>query len=325
MEFRRIKTEENIEKAIVRAVAFFDLFNYPLTSQEIWQYTHVKCDMIDLMRVLKISSGLIEEKNGFYFLRGRDKIIKTRMERYNFTDKKFKRALKVARIFKLVPWIKMIAVSNIIGAHNLKKESDIDLFIITEPGRVWVTRFFCVVITKILRLRPKEGNARNKICLSFFISVEAMDLRGLMLKDKITDSSAPDISDIYFIYWLTGLVSIYDANNTYEKFIEANSWIKEYLPNWQPAEVNYRRNAGQGFSWFYRDAVDMIIGGLEKELKKIQLKIMPETLKSIMNKDTRVVVNNQILKLYANDRRAEYRDRLKEKLATLREVGADLM
>jgi len=315
MEIGEIKTEKSIAEAIVETIAFFDLFSYPLTGFEVWKYLSMKCELGEVLEILggRMRGGStpklgvepllgIEEKNGFYFLAGREEIIRERMARYNYTDRKFKRAVLLARIFKSIPWIKMIAVGNIIGTHNLKKESDIDLFIITEENRVWLTRFFCILITKILGLRPKPENMQDKICLSFFISEEAMNLEKLML---------PDGSDIYFIYWLAGLVPVYDKDGIYNKFIGANGWIKNYLPNWGAGEVNYRRDAGRSFSRFYRDVVDMFFGGLERRIKEIQLEIMPRQIKDIMNIDSRVVASDKIIKLHVNDRREEYRSKLK--------------
>jgi len=129
-----------------------------------------------------------------------------------------------------------------------------------------------------------------------------MNLEKLML---------PDGSDIYFIYWLAGLVPVYDKDGIYNKFIGANGWIKNYLPNWGAGEVNYRRDAGRGFSWFYRDTIDMFFGGLERRIKEIQLEIMPRQIKDIMNIDSRVVASDKIIKLHVNDRREEYRSKLK--------------
>ena len=313
MGFRQIKTDINIENAIVETIAFFDLFSYPLTGFEIWKYLGVRCELSDVLEILEditktpplippLQGGQVRSKNGFYFLAGREEIIRERMARYNYTDRKFKRAVLLARIFKSIPWIKMIAVGNIIGTHNLKKESDIDLFIITEENRVWLTRFFCILITKILGLRPKPENMQDKICLSFFISEDAMNLEKFMLTRE---------KDIYFIYWLAGLVPVYDKDGIYNKFIGANGWIKNYLPNWGAGEVNYRRDAGRSFSRFYRDVVDMFFGGLERRIKEIQLEIMPRQIKDIMNIDSRVVASDKIIKLHVNDRREEYRSKLK--------------
>ncbi|MDD5291314.1 MAG: hypothetical protein PHZ04_04360 [Patescibacteria group bacterium] len=310
MEFSVEKNDENLMKAIVETIAFFDLFSYPLTGFEVWKYMNVKCELSDVLEILENKSplppfnerGQIGEKNGFYFLAGREEIIRERMARYNYTDKKFKRTIRLAKIFKFIPWIKMIAVGNIIGAHNLKKESDIDLFFITEARRVWLTRFFCVLIVKILGLRPKPEKMRDKICLSFFISEEAMNLEKLML---------PEQKDVYFIYWLAGIAPVYDKDNIYNKFMEANVWLKNYLPNWEAGEVSYRRDAGKSFSQFYRDVVDMLFGGLERRIKEIQLEIMPRQIKDIMNIDSRVAVDDRTIKLHVNDRREEYLEKFK--------------
>ena len=131
----------------MKTIAFFDMFDYPLTAIEIFKYSGLKSSLLAITNELDLGSGgldkIIEEKNGFYFLRGRGRIMDIKMKRYNIADKKFRRALLVAKIFRFIPWIKMIAVSNIIGAHNMKKEGDIDFFIITDKKRIWITRFFC--------------------------------------------------------------------------------------------------------------------------------------------------------------------------------------
>lgn len=324
MSNNNIKIEKRIQGAIVRAIVFFDLFDFPLTHQEIWKYSNVKCDPLDIIKALKDINLDIKEKNGFYFLAGREEIIKTRMERYNFTDKKFKRAILISKIFKIVPWIKMIAIGNIIGEHNLKKEGDIDFFVITEKNRVWITRFFCVAITKLLRIRPTPKNAQDKICLSFFISEEVMDLKDLMLDREIFDSGdlgedALEWLDLYFIYWLACLIPIYNVDSIYKNFIDVNNWIKVFLPNWRPYLINNRRNAGSNFCWLYHDIINLFFGEFDKKIRKFQLKKMPHKLKIAMNRDSKVIVRSQILKFHSNDRRAEYREKFNERIRYINE------
>lgn len=298
-------TKKHITQAIVEAIVFFDLFDFPLTDFEVRQYIDVKCELNDVQTVLndKELHDFIEEKNGFYFLAGRREIIKTRQERRGYAQRKIKKAARVSKLFKLIPWIKMIAVGNIIGTDNLKDESDIDLFIITEPERIWLARFFCASFAQLLGLRPKKNNTRDKICLSFFVSEEAMNLKKLMLGGK----------DIYFICWLAGLRPVYNKTGSYEKFMEANGWIKEYLPNLNlfvpltpGSRIPPKRRAGKcGMT---------IINRLEQKAKKLQLELLPDNLKKIMNKDTRVVINDKILKLHSNDRREEYREKWVSKI-----------
>jgi len=359
-------------------IAFFDMFDYPLTVNEIFYSLSVKCELREVIEAVenmvkpplippfeggRIQSPLtplyqggriIESKNGFYFLAGRSAIVAERHRRYNFTDRKFKRALLVSKIFKLIPWIKMIAVGNLLGAHNLKDDSDIDLFIVAEDKRIWLTRFFCVGIAKFLGLRPQADNSRDKICLSFYVSDQAMDLSGLRLKEKNLDSlrqladrgndkeesgndkkinppcpvrlsahdEAPllkgaEIVDIYFIYWLAGLTPLYDAGGTYQKLIKANRRLFISLPNWQPVNPTRQRQIKPFLSEFYHDLVDLFFGGLEPQFRRAQMKIFPPALKNLMNQDSRVVINDQIIKLHANDRREEYREKYLEKINNL--------
>jgi hypothetical protein len=182
--------------------------------------------------------------------------------------------------------------------------------VITEKNRLWISRFFCILIIKLLRLRPKENNVKDKICLSYWISDESLNLKNSMLSEN----------DKYFVYWLAGLVPIFDKGDCYNNFIKENSWIDFFLPNWEKGEINYRRNAGKGFSFFYRDVFDLFFGGLEKKARKLSIKIMPPALKIKMNKDKRVIINNNIAKLHSEDRREIYFDKFKKNFQEVTKV-----
>lgn len=337
LDFMNIEFEEkektDLQKAIVSAVAYFDLFDFPMTDSEIWRSLGVKADLSKVQEILtalslrgprtmrgtkqsrqsmlsetasplnEVYNGIeIETKDGFYFLKGRRNILETRKERRVFYDRKIKRTVKIVKLFKFIPWVKMIAVSNIMGANNLRDESDIDLFIITQDKRIWLTRFFCASLAQLLGLRPKKGDMRDKICLNFYVSEEAIYLKDFMI----------DESDIYFVYWLVGLTSIYDRDRMYKRFIKANDWIRKYLPNSSFAEINKQEVVQRSFS-----ALDFLFSWLEKLFKKLQLKLMPKEMKELMNKDTRVVVNDKVLKMHVNDRREMYREKWEKKIEDL--------
>jgi hypothetical protein len=297
-----------VRKTIIETIVFFDLFDYPLTAWETWKLGQWQepVSLVEVMACLEDeeTKQKIGSKFGFYFLPGREDIIVTRQTRYNITDQKIKRALKIARTFSHIPWIKMIAVSNVIGSHNMKIESDIDLLIVAADGRLWLTRFFCVAIIKLLGLRPGPGMTRDTICLNFYVSESALDVKDLRLPD-----------DIYFIYWLAGLIPIYDSGGIYEKLIAANHWFVEVLPNWRPADPAKSRLVKSTSNSTWRKIIDLVFGGLEGQSKKMQMRIMPDELKGKMNSGTDVVINDQILKLHPKDRRREYLDLWKKKVA----------
>ncbi|KKQ62054.1 MAG: hypothetical protein US81_C0002G0027 [Parcubacteria group bacterium GW2011_GWE2_38_18] len=298
-----------IKDAIIRTVAFFDMFDYPLTSWEIWKYLFDEKgsgEQIELKKILeKLESAemqkILEQKESFYFLAGKDDLVETRKARYNFTDKKFDRAIRLCKIYKLIPWIKLIGVVNSYGSQNMKEEGDIDLFIITATDRIWSVRFFCVLVTKLLGLRPQKNNKKNKICLSFYVSEDRLDLSDLMLP-----KTAEIKIDIVLIYWFCGLTPIYDPCNIYSKFNQENEWRKNYLPNWQPISSAYVNRNSKALPLFYYKAVDFCFGWLEVSFKKLQHSLMANELRKMMNLDTRVMINDQILKLHSNDKREEY-------------------
>jgi hypothetical protein len=172
----------------------------------------------------------------------------------------------------------------------LRDESDIDLFIITAPGRIWLVRFFCVGLSKLLNRRPTAKNKRDKICLSFYISTNHLNLDDLRLPG----------GDPYFHYWLRGLVLLYNKKRTYEQFLAAN--------NLQPSEASVPKEPKNIFGDY-----------LERLVKRWQLKIMPTVLKEQMNRSSGVVVSDAVLKLYAVDRRAEFLKKFNYKMHALLE------
>ncbi len=298
--------KQKIMEGIVKTIAFFDMFDYPVTAFDVWKFSNTRCGYEAVCQALEdlILRRKVESKNGFYFLRGRRRICDTRADRYKKANKKYKRALMIAKIFKYIPWIKMVAMSNVMGSNNFKQKSDIDLFIVTEKKRIWITRFFSVAITKILGMRPKINNVTDKICLSFFVSEDALALRSLMLDDY----------DLYFFYWLASIIPIYNRDETYEKLIKENKWIHKVFPNWCLYIPASDKSVGVNESRIYMDIIDLFVGGLEKNFKKLELNILPTVLKDLLNKDTRVVANDEVIKLIPNDRREFYRQKYGEKL-----------
>ncbi len=296
-EIRIKATISEIEKAIIQVIAFFDLFDHPLTAREVWSHLNIKgLTLREVWDFLDNSLDVLDSDRGFYFLKGREEIVDIRKERFAFSYKKIKKARKVARIFSFLPWIKMIAISNVIGNYNMKKESDIDLFIITGDKRVWISRFFCILIAMIFRWRPRPGQEEDKICLSFFISESAYDLEMFRFAPR----------DIYFTFWIVGLLPVYNIDYSYEKFIEANKWLRERLPNWRlKIEAhNHIKKPSRISSYFLR----FFFGKFENLVRKFQVRIMPPQLKELINKDTRVVLREDIIKLHTKDRRLLYQE-----------------
>ncbi len=278
-------------------LVFHDIFSYPLTAWELKKFAwHDDFTSLE-------NPDNYQPVSGFYCLSNRQSIIKTRHDNFVISVAKLRRVRRLIKWLRLLPSVKMIAICNSLGFLNATAGSDIDLFIVTAPNKIWLTRFWLQGILKLLHLRPYDrGHKKDSFCLTFFLSQADLDIRSLQINKP----------DIYLVYWLTKLLPMYDPENIYQKLWSANSWIKQYLPQVEPLELDNfwvvkKSLSTQLFSWLNWQI-------WEQPLKKIQLKLMPTQLKQMANRDSRVVINDKILKFHgADDKREYYQTLWKEK------------
>src|SRR3990167_3393441 len=213
----------NLSSAILSVLAYHDIFDYPLESFEI-------CDLLIKKKAGKILierelerlrvMGKVSESDRYFFLKNREKIARIRKLMTKYSQKKLKRAAFFAGLLKVIPSVKLVAVSGALSMRNSRRSDDIDLVVVTSKGLLWTTRF----LANVLLLPFKRDTAGQKIsdraCLNMFL-----DKSALSIKDH----------NIYTAHEICQMKLIWDRDNTYRKFIRANSWIREYLPNWLPS------------------------------------------------------------------------------------------
>jgi len=281
----------------LKTLAYFDIFSFPLTESELQAWQWASDDKVNMAVEVKNSKG-------FNFFSGRENILAERKTRYIDSVLKLRRARKVAKILSLFPSVKMIAVCNSLGFLNARQSSDIDFFILTDPGKIWLTRFWLQGILKIFRLRPYDKNEKkDSICLTFFLSTDNLDIRFLQVAE----------ADIYLAYWMTQLLPIYNPEGWYENFFRANNWIGKYIPNFKELKLapawQIHKNRYTKF---------LIIFSLpwwEPILKKIQMYILPASLRTIANQDTRVIIKDNMLKFHGQeDKREDYLNLWRKKI-----------
>jgi len=194
----------------------------------------------------------------------------------------------------------MIGICNSLSWANADTGSDIDFFIVTEKGKLWTSRFLAVGFLKIFGLRPEKNNTKDKICLSFFVDEEHLNLENLAIESP----------DIYLIYWINQLVPIFDRGGMHRKFLESNRWIKRFLPNIFNNEGSERRMVAEDFIFVGRKEKAEEGSLVENFLHKLQYKILPKKIKEVANQNSNVVVKDGILKFHCdNDRRKKYQEK----------------
>lgn len=212
----------NLRKSVLLTLAYHDIFDYPLKLEEINQYLiKNKSNTQKLKKCLEslIVQKQVEEHEGFFHLKGRKKINQTRKNRVLSSKNKHKKAKYYSSLLKILPTVKLVAITGALSMDNSIKSDDIDILIITAKNTLWTTRFFSNLILFPYKRKPTSKKQKDKACLNIFI-----DERDLTIKDQ----------NLYTAHELAQLKPIYDQNNTYLKFIKKNSWTSQYLPNFKP-------------------------------------------------------------------------------------------
>ncbi|MDD5043912.1 MAG: hypothetical protein PHD51_04665 [Patescibacteria group bacterium] len=298
---------DDATKSILIPLVYFDIFDYPLTLMEVWEFSFgqgISLNQTEEALSRLKEKGILESREGFFYLANRAGNVSRRRERYLIAERKFKKAKKFSRWLRFAPGVRGVAVCNTLAYSNSPEESDIDFFIIAAAGKIWSARFWSVILSKFFGGRPRAGKTRDTLCLSFFATADNLNLETItspLLKNKW-------FGDIYLIYWLNKISPLYQEDKVFEKFFQDNGWLREYLPNGIFLENNPRRALPPTGRWL-KNIVEFFGGNkiLEPIFRKYQFKIMPNRLKEISGaQDTRVIISNKMLKFHSDDRRAEF-------------------
>jgi hypothetical protein len=283
-----------IEKDVYAPLAYFAYFGYPLTAFEVWKWLYRPSRSYTLEEVedvLESSTWLkkhVSIRENFYAIGDPKKVrvqVLERKRRYNDAIIKERKLKWVLRFLRRLPGVKGVAICNTLPLHFTRKEGDIDLFVITAPGKIWSVRFSIVAPFALLSQRPGEAR-KHALDASFFVTTNGMGLSSLRMED-----------DPYFAYWMATLTPVLGSEKLWNTFFKANTWVKEVLPNAGIVERAYRVAR--------QEMAPLPIWLPNQFMKHWQTQRLPKDLKEQANTSTRVVMTDDVLKFHRTDRRAE--------------------
>jgi len=241
-----------LQKSILSTIAYYDTLDYPLTSFEVFKYLanpfHIasfywgngpesklfkpvelgRFSNITLINIIKILASeelknIIDEKNGFHFLKGREDIIRIRIDRQKIADQKWKKARNIIRWLRVVPYLKMVAVSGSLALSNTRRESDFDLLIVVKNKRIWLTRFMVTLFIQLIGKRRHKKITEDRTCLNHYITDKSLEIKFKSLYNAQTYAHIIPVLEI--------------EDGIYRKFQNVNRWIKDYLVFWPESEI----------------------------------------------------------------------------------------
>ena len=310
----------NLEKAVVATIAYYDALNYPLTGFEIFKYLvnpvrlisteNINAEIepvgkISLQDILEILqnrnlSFYLGEKNGFYFLKNKEHLAKTRIERQKISDQRWKKAKKIIKWLQIIPFIKMVAMSGSLAIDNAKQESDIDLFIIVKNKRIWTARFLTTLFFQIIGQRRHGKKIANRFCLNHYITDKFLKV---------------NLFSIYTAHLYAHLIPVLEVEKRiYNKFQKENNWIENYLAFYNAQKISSQRAIKiNSFLRIFGRIQEFILNAfpgliLEKILGFFQKKMINKHYSNSQGKG-RIVVSESQLEFHPNSPEVEIIDK----------------
>jgi hypothetical protein len=207
----------SIGQAIVDALAYSDVFDYPLTSGQIWRYlVRTPASQEQVEQALASDPWLsdrIESNGELYCLAGRSATFAVRAARADDSAWLWRRARVLARVVAVLPFARMVAIIGSLTMDNARSRSDdIDLFIVTAPGRVWLTRAFVIVLVRLARL------AKIDLCPNYILSERKLRMAS---QDLFTARELAQMRPLH-------------GQRAFGDLLAANDWLCFTLPNAAP-------------------------------------------------------------------------------------------
>ncbi|MBL7945138.1 MAG: nucleotidyltransferase domain-containing protein [Flavobacteriales bacterium] len=202
----------SLQRTVLNVLAYFDVFSHPMKVEEIARFavgTHASTE-----RILQALTGL--EKNGhvhrsgpYWGLLQVEKNAHERLAAESRARTRMPKAEVMARRIAKFPFVRAVFISGSMSKGCIATDGDIDFFVVTAPGRLWVARTLLVLYKKIFLL-----NSRRDFCVNYFLDTEhlAVEDRNLFTATEVVT-----------------LMPMY-GNGTTEAFFSRNAWAFKMLP-----------------------------------------------------------------------------------------------
>jgi hypothetical protein len=289
-----------IERAIFSTLSFFSLFQVPLSQDKVFLYLYKQsASLKQVGEVLEkmVLENKIFSKNGLYALKAwPDSLTNLRQQE---AEKRYKKVRKFLWLLSLVPFVREASLINSMAIGNIKKESDIDFFIIVRPGFLYFARTFIILLFHLFFLYKTKNHIKEKFCFGFYISTKHLNLEDILIQP----------TDPYTAFWLASMKPLF-GKKEYVAFIKANPWVFEYLPNFTPTPHFYGL-IKKPFGIYLRFILEIIFYVpaflVEPLLKRIHIRHTFNLPENHWPTAT-TIAKSDILKLHALDPRAKIRD-----------------
>ena len=231
----------NNEARIVKLLAYFDVFHYPLTKNEIRHFLGMSGDEQTLDTTLRelLTRQKIFLHLGFYSIHNSPLLAHRRTVGNARAEAMLPKAFKIGRFLHRFPYVRGIAISGSLSKNFADEKADIDFFIIAKANRLWIARTFMHLFKKLTFITGHQ----HYFCMNYYIDEEAMLIESQNIFTGI---------EIATLLPVAGKESL-------DNFFAINKWSQDFFPTHEHKQLQndqHRRLWLKSFpEWLFENSI----------------------------------------------------------------------
>ena len=206
--------DTDLKVHVLKTLLYYDIFNYPLKSKEVFHFLGTNSITEDHVRKTLdnlTNEVLIYRFGNLYSLHPDQSNIERRVKGNSEAEKYLVVAHKKAKLISKFPFVRGVFASGSLSKGYMDEKSDIDFFIITTPGRLWIARTLLVLYKRLFL-----GGSRKHFCVNYFVDEDHLEI---------------EEKNLFTATELATLIPLYGSEQ-YSRLIECNDWLKGFFPNY---------------------------------------------------------------------------------------------
>jgi len=216
-------------RSILKVLAYFDVFNYPLTKEEIHFFIEEEIDSAFINAGIRqlVTDKYVYSLGEFYSIQDNSLLWERRIKGNRNAEQILNTAYKISRILYQFPYVRGIGISGSLSKNFADKNADIDFFIITASNRLWIARTLLHFLKKVSYIFGRQ----HWFCMNYFIDEDLLEI-----EEKN-------------IYTATELITLIPVCGDYcfQQFFLANNWATDYYLNYRFKNERFLKKSEQSF------------------------------------------------------------------------------
>jgi hypothetical protein len=205
-----------VHEHIIRTLLYYDIFNYPLKAEEVFRFlamSHTDQRFVRNELEHLANQQFIYRFGDFFSIQNNEDNIVRRMKGNQEAERYLGMARRQAKLIARFPFVRAVLASGSLSKGYMDEKSDLDFFIITHPGRLWIARMLLVMYKRIFLF-----NSHKYFCVNYFVDSEHLEI---------------EEKNLFTATELATVIPLYGAEH-YHQLQESNRWLLNFFPNYKP-------------------------------------------------------------------------------------------